>query len=176
MAGVAKTQGECQRCHTQHAKGINSTRHEQSQLATGTTRAHSGRNMSAHACMPNSSATSQGSSIATKKKFLIGHHARSRRASATVPLCTGADTCKTGSGARKRSGGESDPVRRRSNHAWTEDQAGGRKRASTDAVRGWRVHTADDTPSRNAATRSKKLDTCLAERHNQLTRSHTAVG
>ena len=29
------------------------------------------------------------------------------------------------------------------------------KRANTDAVRGWRVHTADDTPSRNAATRSK---------------------
>ena len=36
-----------------------------------------------------------------------------------------------------------------------EDQAGKRKRANTDAVGGWRVHTADDTPSRNAATRPK---------------------
>ena len=90
-----------------------------------------------------------------KKKKKIGHHARPRRPSATAPLRTGADTCIAGSGARKRAGTKSDPVRRRSNHAWTEDQAGKRKCANTDAVGGWRVHTADDTPSRNAATRSK---------------------
>ena len=89
------------------------------------------------------------------KKNQIGNHARPRRASATAPLHTGADTCKTGSGAGKRSGAKSDPVRRRSNHAWAEDQAGKRRCANTDAVGGWRVHTADDTPSRNAATRSK---------------------
>ena len=83
------------------------------------------------------------------------HHDRPRRASATAPPRTGADTCKTESGAGKRSGAKSDPVRRRSNHAWTEGQAGKRKYANTDAVGGWRVHTADDTPSRNAATRSK---------------------
>ena len=65
------------------------------------------------------------------------------------------DTCKTGSGAGKLSGAKSDPVRMQSNHAWTEDQAGKQKRANIDAVAGWRVHTADDTPSRNAATRSK---------------------
>ena len=47
------------------------------------------------------------------------------------------------------------PVRRRSNHTWMEDQAGKRKCANIDALGGWRVHTADDTPSRNAATRSK---------------------
>ena len=47
----------------------------------------------------------------------VGHHARPRRASATAPLHTGADTCKTGSGAGKRAGAKSDPVRRRSNHA-----------------------------------------------------------
>ena len=57
-------------------------------------------------------------------KKQIGHHATPRRASATAPLRTGADTCKTGSGAGKRSGAKSDPVRRRSNRAWTEDQAG----------------------------------------------------
>ena len=90
-----------------------------------------------------------------KKKKKIGHHARPRRPSATAPLRTGADTCKTGSGAGKRAGAKSDPVHRRSNHAWMEDQAGKRKCANTDAVGGWRVHTTDDTPSRNAATRSK---------------------
>ena len=87
-----------------------------------------------------------------KKKKQIGHHARPRRASATAPLRAAADMCKTGSGAGKRSGAKADPVRRRSSHAWTEDQAGMRKRANIDAAGGWRVHTADDTPSRNAAT------------------------
>ena len=47
------------------------------------------------------------------------------------------------------------PVCRRGKHAWMEDQAGRRKRANIDAVGGWRVHTADDTPSRNAATRPR---------------------
>ena len=78
-----------------------------------------------------------------------------RRASATPPLRTGADMCRTGSGAGKRSGAKSYPVRRRSSHAWTEDQAGRRIHANIDAVGGWRVHTADNTRSRNAATRSK---------------------
>ena len=75
-------------------------------------------------------------------KKQIGHHARPRRASTTVPLRTGADTCKTGSGAGKRSGAKADSVRRRSNHAWMEDQAGQRKRANTDVVGGWRVRTS----------------------------------
>ena len=61
------------------------------------------------------------------KKSQIGHHARPRRASATAPLRTGADTCKTGAGAGKRAGAKSAPVRRRSNHAWMEDQAGKRE-------------------------------------------------
>ena len=51
------------------------------------------------------------------------------------PTHTG-DTCKTGSGANKRSGAESDPVCWRSNHAWTEEQAGKRKRVNSDAARG----------------------------------------
>ena len=57
------------------------------------------------------------------KKNQIEHHAgaRPRRAAATAPLCTGADTCKTGPGAGKRSGAKSDPVRKRRNHAWTEE-------------------------------------------------------
>ena len=104
-----------------------------------------------------------------KETDQIGHHARPRRASATAPLRTGADTCKTGSGAGKRSGAKSDPVRRRSNHAWTEDQASKRKRANKDAVGSWRVHTADDTPSRNAATRSKHCNfMCQGEGYGQF--------
>ena len=96
---------------------------------------------------------------ALKKIKQIGHHARPRRAPATAPLRTGADTCKTGSGAGKRSGAKSDPVRRRSNHACTEDQAGRRKRDNIDVVGGWRVHTADDTPSRNSAALT---ESCVA--------------
>ena len=48
-----------------------------------------------------------------------------------------------------------EPVRRRSSYARTEDQSGTRKRANIYTVGGWRVHTADETPSRNAAARSK---------------------
>ena len=55
-----------------------------------------------------------------------GHHARPRRASATAPLRTGADTCKTGSGSGKRSGAKSEPVRRRSNHEWMEGRQAGK--------------------------------------------------
>ena len=84
------------------------------------------------------------------QKKNIGRHARQRWASATAPQHTGADTCQTGSGAGKRFGAKSDPGRRRSNHAWTEDQEGRRKRAKIDVVGGWRVHTADDTPSSHA--------------------------
>ena len=57
-----------------------------------------------------------------KKNKQIGHHARLRRASATAPLRTGADMFKTGSGAGKCSGAKPNTVRRRSNHAWTEEQ------------------------------------------------------
>ena len=90
-----------------------------------------------------------------KKEKQIRHHARPRRASAAAPRRTGAHTCKTESGAGKRVGAKSGLGRRRSRHVWTEDQVGKQKRANIDAVGGGRVHTADDTPSRNAATRSK---------------------
>ena len=66
--------------------------------------------------------------------------------------------CKTGSGAGKRSGyNRTRSVGGATTHcmARMDDQAGKRKRDNTDAVRGWRVHTADNTPSRDAATRSK---------------------
>ena len=55
------------------------------------------------------------------KKKQIGHHARPRRASATAPLRTGADTCKTGSGAGKHAGAKSDAIPRRthSTKTWT---------------------------------------------------------
>ena len=72
-----------------------------------------------------------------------------------MPLRTGADTCKTGLGAGKRAGAKSDLVRRRSNHAWTEDEAGRQKRANIDAVGGWHVHTADDTPTTQDPRRSR---------------------
>ena len=96
------------------------------------------------------------------KKKRIGHHARPRRASATAPRRTGADMCKTRSAAGKCARAKSNTVRRRSNHAQTEDQAGREKRANTDASGGWRVHTAVDAPRRNAATRSKHLSYIIA--------------
>ena len=64
-----------------------------------------------------------------RRKKQIGHHARPRRAPAPAPLRTGADMCKTRSGAGKCAGAKSNTVRRRSNHARTEDQAGREKRA-----------------------------------------------
>ena len=88
-------------------------------------------------------------------KKTIGHHARHWRASPTAPLRTGADRCKTGSGAGKRSGAESKRVCRRNNHKRTDDQAGRRRRASIDASGDWRMHTTDGTPSRNTAAKSK---------------------
>ena len=106
-----------------------------------------------HACMIVRSAPC---TLKIKNKQ-IGHHARPRRASATAPLRTGADICKTGSAAGRCAGAKSNTARRRSNHARTEDQAGREKRANTDASGEWRVHTAVDTPRRNAATRSKHL-------------------
>ena len=45
----------------------------------------------------------------------IGHHARPRRASATAPLRTGADMCKTGSGAGSGAEATTEQDRRRSN-------------------------------------------------------------
>ena len=42
-------------------------------------------------------------------------------------------------------------------HGRRTKQAGREKRANSDTVGGWRVHTAVDTPRRNAATRSKHL-------------------
>ena len=63
--------------------------------------------------------------------FLIGHHARPRRPSATAPLRTGADMCKTGAGAGSSAGADTAPKRRRSNHGWTDDQAGKKKRSDS---------------------------------------------
>ena len=92
---------------------------------------------------------------AKKKRNQIGHHARPGRASATAPLRT--HICKTGSAAGKFAGAKSNTAQRRSNHARTEDHAGREKRANRDASGEWRVHTAVDTPRRNATTRSKHL-------------------
>ena len=63
----------------------------------------------------------------------IGHHARPRRASATAPLRTGADRCRTGVGAGSSAGADKGPDRRQSNHEWTDDQAGRRRLANTDS-------------------------------------------
>ena len=83
----------------------------------------------------------------------IGHHARPRRESTTSPLRTGADMCRTGVGAGSSAGADKGPDRRQSNHEWTDGQAGRRRLANTDSDGGSLVHAADDTPSKNAATR-----------------------
>ena len=91
----------------------------------------------------------------TGERKQIGHHARPWRAPPTASQRTGTDKCKRGSGAGKRAGAKAETVRWRSNHARVEDQAGRQKGANKYAVGGWRVHTADDTPCRNAARTSK---------------------
>ena len=83
----------------------------------------------------------------------IGHHAKPKRASATAPRRTGADVCRTGVGAESSAGADGGPDRRQSNHKWMDDQAGRRRLANTDSDGGGLVHAADDTPSKNAATR-----------------------
>ena len=90
------------------------------------------------------------SKIKNKK---MGHHAKPKRASATAPLRTGADMCSTGVGAGSRAGADKGPDRRQSNHEWTDDQAGRRRLANTDSDGDSPVHAADDTPSKNTATR-----------------------
>ena len=89
-----------------------------------------------------------------KKIFFLknGHHARPRRASATAPLRTGADMCRTGVGAGSSAGADKGPDCRQSNHERTDDQAGRRRPANTDADGENPVHAAADTPSKNAAT------------------------
>ena len=71
-----------------------------------------------------------------KKKIIIikkiGHHARPRRASATAPLRTGADMCRTGVGAGSSDGADKGPDRRQSNHERTDDQAGRRRPANCE--------------------------------------------
>ena len=60
---------------------------------------------------------------------------------------------KTGACARSSAGADTEPNRRRSNHEWTDGQAGRSRLANTDADGGRRVHAGDGTPRKNAATR-----------------------
>ena len=62
-------------------------------------------------------------------KNIYRHHAKPKRASATAPLCTEVDMCKTGVGAGSSAGADKEPNRRQSNHEWTDDQAGRRRLA-----------------------------------------------
>ena len=57
------------------------------------------------------------------KQFFGGHHAKLKRPSATVPLRTREDMCKTGVGAGSSAGADQEPNGRQSNHEWTDDQA-----------------------------------------------------
>ena len=98
---------------------------------------------------------SPGKKIKKNKKQKIGHRAKPKRTSATAPLRTGADMCKTGVGAGSSVGACKEPDRRQSNHERTADQAGRRRLANTDSDGGSLVHAVDDTPSKNAATRDK---------------------
>ena len=63
--------------------------------------------------------------------------------------------CRTGLGAGSSAGADKGPDCRKSNLEWTDDQAGRRRLANTDPDGGSLVHAADDTPSKNAATRDK---------------------
>ena len=61
--------------------------------------------------------------------------------------------CRIGVGTGSSAGADKGPDRRQSNHEWTDDKAGRRRLANTDSDGGSLVHAADDTPSKNAATR-----------------------
>ena len=61
--------------------------------------------------------------------------------------------CRTGVGAESSAGADKGPHRRQSKHEWTDNQAGRRRLANTDSDGGSLVHAADDTPSKNTATR-----------------------
>ena len=98
-----------------------------------------------------------------KKEKKFGHHAKPKRASATAPLRTGADMCRTGVGTGSSAGADKGPDRRQSNHEWTDDQAGRRRLANTDSDGGSLVHVADDTPSKNAASRDTHCN-CMRQR------------
>ena len=89
--------------------------------------------------------THRGSRYSCKTK--IGHRAKPKRASATSPLRTGADMCKTGVGAGSSAGADKEPERWQSNHEWTDDQAGRRRLANTDPDGGSLIRAADETPS-----------------------------
>ena len=89
---------------------------------------------------------------AKKKLKKIRHHVRPRRASATAPLRTGADMCRTGVDTGSSSGADKGPDRRQSNHERTDDQAGRRRPANTDSDGESPVHATADKPSKNAAT------------------------
>ena len=93
-----------------------------------------------------------------KKTQKIGCNPRPRRASATAPLRTGADLCKTGACAGSSAGTDTGLTRRQSNHEWTDDQIGRRRFANTHADGGSQVHAADDTPSTNAAASARHCD------------------
>ena len=85
--------------------------------------------------------------------IIIGHHAKPKRASATAPLRTGADMCRTGVGAGSSVRPDKEPERRQSIHEWMDDQAGRRRLANIDSDGASLVHAPDDTPSKNAASR-----------------------
>ena len=66
-----------------------------------------------------------GTCVSEKKarQIKVGHHTRPRRASATAPLRTGVDMCKTGPGSGSSAGENAEPNRRRNNHEWMDDLA-----------------------------------------------------
>ena len=65
--------------------------------------------------------------------------------------------CKIGAGAGSSVGADTQPKRRRRrrDHEWTDDQAGRRRVANTDADEGRGVHATNGTPSKNAASRAR---------------------
>ena len=59
--------------------------------------------------------------------------------------------CETGASAGSSAGVDAEPIRRRCNHEWKDDQPGRQRLANMEADGGRRVHAAGDTPSKSAA-------------------------
>ena len=84
-------------------------------------------------CGRNDNQDSPRGLSAHRANGIAADQAESKVASATAPLRTGADMCRTGAGAGSSAGADKGPDRRQSNHDWTDDQARRRRLANTDS-------------------------------------------
>ena len=92
------------------------------------------------------------------------------------PRRTGADMCKTGAGAGSSAEADTLTDCRLSNHGRTDYQTGRLASADADVDGGWRVHAADDVPSRHSAAKADAAPSCAKGGGTPPGRSSVDVG